>query len=177
MTLRWQSRWRHAFYLDLGHAGPPIIMCFTRSDVVVALVPAPLRRPNAHDCQRAVRLSAVAVSPPTRPVRRSGLLYPQARSLVGCVPASKPNEGDYVDIRIKNFDVRMSVKSKGIEFEVRSPDGEEHLGDCYLTMTGVIWCPGKTTKQNGVKISWDDLTTVLASAETKRAAVRAARNA
>lgn len=81
-----------------------------------------------------------------------------------------------MDIRIKKFDVRMSVKSKGIEFEVRSPDGEQHLGDCYLTMTGVIWCQGKTTKENGVKINWEDLTTVLASEATKSAAVKAARN-
>lgn len=81
-----------------------------------------------------------------------------------------------MDIRIKKFDVRMNVKSKGIEFEVRSPDGEQHVGDCYLTMTGVIWCQGKTTKENGVKISWKDLTTILATEETKRAAVKAARN-
>jgi hypothetical protein len=80
-----------------------------------------------------------------------------------------------VDIRIKQFDVKMNVKSKGIEFEVRSADGTKHLGDCYLTMSGLIWCPGKTTKQNGVKISWDDLTTVLATNDAKKAAVKAAR--
>jgi hypothetical protein len=80
-----------------------------------------------------------------------------------------------VDIRIKQFDVQMNVKSKGIEFEVHSSNGETHLGDCYLTMSGLIWCPGRTTKQNGVKISWEELTTVLATNDAKKAAVQAAR--
>lgn len=88
------------------------------------------------------------------------------------VPAMR---GRGVDIRIKQFDVKMSVKSKGIEFEVRSADGQTHVGDCYLTMTGLIWCPGRTTKQNGVKINWEDFTTVLATDEAKKAAVKAAR--
>ena len=56
-------------------------------------------------------------------------------------------------VSIKSFDVKMDVKSKGIEFEVRDPKGKQ-LGDCYLTMTGLIWCSGKTSKENGKKISW-----------------------
>lgn len=80
-------------------------------------------------------------------------------------------------VLIKEFAVDMEVKSKGIEFEVKSPDGMRHLGDCYVTKTSIIWCEGRTTKTNGVKISWDDLMAVLASSVTKRAAVKAARNA
>ena len=56
-------------------------------------------------------------------------------------------------VSIKSFDVNMDVKSKGIEFEVRDPKGNL-LGDCYLTMTGLIWCRGKTAKKNGKRISW-----------------------
>ena len=56
-------------------------------------------------------------------------------------------------VSIKSFDVEMDVKSKGIEFEVRDPKGKL-LGDCYLTMTGLVWCRGKTAKENGKKISW-----------------------
>jgi hypothetical protein len=61
---------------------------------------------------------------------------------------------DAMQVRIKQFDVNMDVKSSGIEFEVRTPDGTTQLGDCYLTMTGLVWCHGKTNKKNGVKISW-----------------------
>ena len=49
-------------------------------------------------------------------------------------------------VLIKEFAVDMEVKSKGIEFEVRSPDGSKHLGDCYITKTSILWCRGKTPK-------------------------------
>ena len=77
-------------------------------------------------------------------------------------------------VLIKEFAVDMEVKSKGIEFEVKSPDGSAHLGDCYITKTSIIWCKGRTTKANGVKISWEQLKTVLASADARAAAVKAA---
>lgn len=80
-----------------------------------------------------------------------------------------------MQVRIKSFDVNMDVRAKGIEFEVRTPDGESQLGDCYLTMTGLIWCKGKTTKQNGIRITWDELAAVLSSKEKKSAAVKAAK--
>ena len=38
-------------------------------------------------------------------------------------------------VKIKSFDVRMEVKNRGIEFDVYSPDGREHLGDLVLTKT------------------------------------------
>ena len=80
-------------------------------------------------------------------------------------------------VHIKQFDVSMLVKSKGIELEVRKPDGTSHVGDCYVTMTGLIWCKGKMAKKNGIKISWDDLAAVLDSAATKKAGVTAAKEA
>ncbi len=48
----------------------------------------------------------------------------------------------------------MEVKNKGIEFEVRSPNGE-HRGDLVLTKTSLIWCPGQTKPENGYKVDWD----------------------
>jgi len=57
-----------------------------------------------------------------------------------------------MNVNIKSFNVNMDVKNKGIEFEVRSPDGQTRFGDCYLTKTELIWCPGKKNKQNGVGI-------------------------
>jgi len=76
---------------------------------------------------------------------------------------------------IKKFDVNMEVKSKGIELEVRTPDGDRQIGDCYVTMTGLIWCNGRVGKANGIKLSWEELMELLRSAKTKRAALNAAK--
>ena len=78
-------------------------------------------------------------------------------------------------VNIKSFDVNMEVKSNGIEFEVRSADGVTQLGDCYLTMTGLVWCNGKTMKANGMKISWNDFMTIMASEDVQKAALKAAK--
>ncbi|PPQ41774.1 hypothetical protein [Rhodopseudomonas palustris] len=59
-----------------------------------------------------------------------------------------------MEVRIKDFKVEMEVKNKGIEFEVRDNSGK-HLGDCYLTKTGLEWCNGRTTQGNGKKLPWD----------------------
>jgi len=56
-------------------------------------------------------------------------------------------------VRIKSFDVEMEVKNNGIEFEVRTPNGE-HLGDIVLKKSGLVWCKGRTAPQNGLKVSW-----------------------
>lgn len=61
-----------------------------------------------------------------------------------------------MQVKIKDFDLDMEVKNNGIEFEVRSSDGNQHLGDCYLTKTGLIWCQGQTTRRNGKQVSWDE---------------------
>jgi hypothetical protein len=61
-----------------------------------------------------------------------------------------------MQVTIKSFDVGMQVKAKGIEFEVHSPDGSDHLGDMILTMAGLIWCKGRTPRKGGIKISWAD---------------------
>ena len=78
-------------------------------------------------------------------------------------------------VLIKSFDVAMEVKSKGVEFEVRSPDGSAHQGDCFATMTGVIWCKGRTSKQNGVKLTWKEMEEICESKESKKAALKAVR--
>ena len=80
-----------------------------------------------------------------------------------------------MQVNIKQFDVKMDVKSKGIGFGVHKPGGRPQLGNCYLTMTGLIWCEGKTDKSNGIKISWNDLMVVLKSKKSKNAALKAAK--
>ncbi len=59
-------------------------------------------------------------------------------------------------VTIKNFDVAMEVKNKGIEFEVRSANGEDHLGDVVLTKSGLTWCKGRTDVKNGIKVNWNN---------------------
>ena len=76
---------------------------------------------------------------------------------------------------IKSFDVEMQVKSNGIELEVRSADNKDQLGDCFATMTGLIWCAGKTGKKNGIKVSWQDFISICASEKSLKAAVKSAK--
>lgn len=57
-------------------------------------------------------------------------------------------------VSIKKFDVEMEVKNKGIEFDVYSPNGADHLGDCIVTKTGLIWCEGRERRANGVSVTW-----------------------
>ncbi|MEX0382543.1 hypothetical protein V6X02_04310 [Spiribacter sp. 1M153] len=78
-------------------------------------------------------------------------------------------------VGIKSFDVAMEVKQKGMELEVRSPDGSEFHGDCFETMTGLVWCPGKINRQNDVKIKWEELMEIADSDGKSKAALKAAR--
>jgi hypothetical protein len=82
-----------------------------------------------------------------------------------------------MQVKIKRFDVNMDVKANGIEFEVRKPDGSAQIGDCYLTMTGLVWCEGKRGKTNGIKLSWKELRVLLKSKDSKKAALKAAKHA
>ncbi len=59
-----------------------------------------------------------------------------------------------MEVTIKSFDVKMEVKNKGIEFEVRAPGNKDHLGDIVLNKTGLTWCKGKTTPANGIKVTF-----------------------
>lgn len=54
---------------------------------------------------------------------------------------------------VKRFDVKMELKTKGIEIDVLDT-AEKHIGDLVVTKTGVIWCPGRTTPKHGKSFSW-----------------------
>ena len=60
-----------------------------------------------------------------------------------------------MDVSIKNFDVGMQIKNKGIELEVRST-ANKHIGDLVITKTKLVWCEGRTQRENGVEITWDE---------------------
>ena len=81
-----------------------------------------------------------------------------------------------MNVKIKSFDVNMDVKKKGIELEVRTPNGDSQLGDCYVTMTGLLWCQGKTNKKNGIKIEWSDLIKLMSSKDSLKQALDALKN-
>jgi len=78
-------------------------------------------------------------------------------------------------VKIKSFDVAMEVKQSGVELQINSPDGSDHHGDCFVTMTGLVWCKGRTKKRNGVKISWGQLMQICDSKESLKAALKACR--
>jgi hypothetical protein len=58
-------------------------------------------------------------------------------------------------VSIKDLSVDMEIKNNGVELDVYSADGSKHLGDLFVTKSGLIWCHGKTGRDNGVKVSWD----------------------
>ncbi len=60
-----------------------------------------------------------------------------------------------MDIRIKNFDVKMDIKNKGIELDVYDTSGK-HLGDLVITKSKLIWCRGKTDRENGIPVKWKE---------------------
>lgn len=56
-------------------------------------------------------------------------------------------------VSIKELNVpAMDIKNKGIELDVY--EGTKHLGDLVVTKTGLVWCKGRTTPKNGIKVSW-----------------------
>lgn len=59
-------------------------------------------------------------------------------------------------VSIKEFHVDMEVANNGIEFEVRSPDSKQQIGDLILTKTNLEWCNGRTRRGNGVRVTWQE---------------------
>ena len=75
-------------------------------------------------------------------------------------------------VAIKSLEVDMEVKNKGIELEVYEPNGLDRLGNLVITKTELIWCAGKTRRDNGTKLKWPAFVALIsAQAEsTKKAA-------
>ena len=80
-----------------------------------------------------------------------------------------------MEVHIKKFGVNMQVRSSGIEFEIHPPKGGDQIGDCYLTMTGLFWCKGRTGKNRGINVSWEKFITIMSSKESLKAAVTAVK--
>ena len=57
-------------------------------------------------------------------------------------------------LNIKDLPVKkLEVGTAGVEFEVRDTK-DKLLGDMIVTKTNLIWCKGKTKKEDGKKITW-----------------------
>jgi hypothetical protein len=57
-------------------------------------------------------------------------------------------------VLIKDLSVDMEIKNSGVELGVYSPDGSKYLGDLIVTKSGLTWCKGRTSRDNGKKVSW-----------------------
>ena len=56
-------------------------------------------------------------------------------------------------VRIKQFDVAMEIKNKGVEIDVSDPQ-HGHIGDLVITKSKLIWCRGRTRPENGIDVTW-----------------------
>jgi hypothetical protein len=58
---------------------------------------------------------------------------------------------------------RFEVDYDGIEFAIRDEiEGkEQHIGDVYVTRSGLTWCRGRQNKRNGIEITWASLIKIL----------------
>ena len=61
-----------------------------------------------------------------------------------------------MDVSIKSFGTGLPIRTTGIEIDVAKPNGKGRLGDLIVTKTGLIWCKGRTTRENGEFVSWTD---------------------
>ena len=67
-------------------------------------------------------------------------------------------------VLVKDLNVSMEVKNNGIELDISDNDGA-HLGDLYVTKKRLIWCVGKTQRENGKKIKWQDFISYMENLE------------
>ncbi len=56
-------------------------------------------------------------------------------------------------VYIKQFDVGMEIKNRGIELEVRDTSGRQ-LGDLVITKAKLTWCKGRTAREHGISVQW-----------------------
>jgi hypothetical protein len=67
--------------------------------------------------------------------------------------ANPPGGSKLVKVSVKKLAVDMDIKNSGLELEVRDT-ANKFLGDLVITKSGVTWCAGKTSRENGKKLSW-----------------------
>ncbi len=56
-------------------------------------------------------------------------------------------------VKVKDLAATIEIKNRGIELGVHDNQGN-FLGDLVLTKAHLIWCQGKTARENGQRITW-----------------------
>lgn len=69
-------------------------------------------------------------------------------------------------VGIKNLAVSMDVKNNGVELEVYD-NNKLFLGDLVVTKVKLVWCPGKTTVENGISITWKEFIALMNKTKMK----------
>jgi len=59
-------------------------------------------------------------------------------------------------VSIKDLQVSMTLGNNGIELDVYD-NQDKHLGDLHIGKAKLVWCNGKTNKNNGVSKSWTEV--------------------
>jgi hypothetical protein len=67
-------------------------------------------------------------------------------------------------VSVKDLSVTMELKNSGIELDVYDNNGI-HLGDLVVTKAKLIWCKGKTARENGISITWNEFINYMESDE------------
>jgi hypothetical protein len=83
-----------------------------------------------------------------------------------------------MDVKIKNLDAEMSLKTKGLELDVKGPGGKASIGTLSVKKSGLVWSKGKGSSVN---ISWkkfqsivDDMSEPKAQAPAKKTTAKKA---
>ena len=73
-----------------------------------------------------------------------------------------------MQVSIKDFTVvELEIKTKGIELEVRDPNGD-HRGDLWVTKKKLIWCRGKTSRAKGKSLNWTEFIKMMEKPRKRR---------
>ncbi len=67
-------------------------------------------------------------------------------------------------VKVKELNVEMDVKSKGITFGIADTKGK-HLGNLILTNTGLKWLEGKKSIKNAKVIPWEEFVEYVEDSE------------
>jgi hypothetical protein len=77
-------------------------------------------------------------------------------------------------VAIKSLEVDMEIKNKGVELEIFEPNGLDKLGNLVITKSELIWCAGKTRRDNGTKVKWPAFVALItAGTDSAKTAVAA----
>ena len=72
----------------------------------------------------------------------------------------QPTKKMKVDVKDLNIS-SMQIKEEGIELAIY--DDKKFLGDLVIRDTGIIWCKGRTTPENGEFLTWEKFITIMQS--------------